>query len=551
MKMTELLPFIEEALKQNKTFTLPITGTSMLPLLVQGRDTVTLSKIQPRGGKLSLCVGDLPLYRRKDGAFVLHRIVKIENGTYTMCGDNQFILEKGITEEQLIGVVSAITRDGKTFSVTEPEYKKYAEKMCKNVGRRYFKRRMRYKASMLLKRAQPAAENAAEQQKAQSEAVLKAGENLALLIRAAVRKEKFTKKLSPGEWQNVLKLSALHRVGASAALGALSSEEVPEDVAASFKKSLYKTSARYTAQDAEAKKISKAFSEKGIEHCFLKGTKIAEFYDEPDTRFMLDLDVLTDEKKMDEAKAVMTALSYTETEGDGKDVAFIKKPLMNIEVHTELKYEYDAGFEYYKDAYKRLVKTGNGAELKMTNEDFYVYVLSHTAHHFSVSGTGLRSVIDHWYLRQKLLPLCDGAVLKEALKSTGLSLFSKRMDELSEYLFAFGEKTDTVKEMLDYIILSGVFGTDKNEYVNGVINRGLSKNTGKYYLSRLFPPLDTMKSRYKTLEKAPVLLPAFWGARIVSSLFFADRIKNEAANVSKTSSDDIDSRTKFFNNMGL
>ena len=122
--MTELLPFIEEALKQNKTFTLPITGTSMLPLLVQGRDTVTLSKIQPRGGKLSLCVGDLPLYRRKDGAFVLHRIVKIENGTYTMCGDNQFIHEKGITEEQLIGVVSAITRDGKTFSVTEPEYKK-------------------------------------------------------------------------------------------------------------------------------------------------------------------------------------------------------------------------------------------------------------------------------------------------------------------------------------------------------------------------------------------------------------------------------------------
>ena len=60
-----------------------------------------------------------------------------------------------------------------------------------------------------------------------------------------------------------------------------------------------------------------------------------------------------------------------------------------------------------------------------------------------------------------------------------------------------------------------------------------------------------MKSRYKTLEKAPVLLPAFWGARIVSSLFFADRIKNEAANVSKTSSEDIDSRTKFFNNMGL
>ena len=119
---------------------------------------------------------------------------------------------------------------------------------------------------------------------------------------------------------------------------------------------------------------------------------------------------------------------------------------MNIEVHTELKYEYDAGFEYYKDAYKRLVKTGNGAELKMTNEDFYVYVLSHTAHHFSVSGTGLRSVIDHWYLRQKLLPLCDGAVLKEALKIT--SVENSVQGYCDEAEKALNETSAAVEEVL-------------------------------------------------------------------------------------------------------
>lgn len=550
MKMTELLPFIEEAFEQNKTFTLPITGTSMLPLLVQGRDTVTLSKIERSDG-LSLCVGDLPLYRRKDGSFVLHRIVKIENGTYTMCGDNQFILEKGIKEEQLIGVVSQITRDKKTFSVTEPEYEKYVKKMCKNVGRRYFKRRVRYKGVMLLKRTQLPKKSEKESALQNNDAISAAGENLALLIRAGVLGEPFSKELSQSEWQNVLKLSALHRVGASAALGALNAENVPEEILASFKKALYKTAARYTAQEAEAKKISKEFSNNGIAHCFLKGTKVAAFYDVPDSRFMLDLDMLVDEKMLNEAKNVMAALSYEECAGDGKDVAFVKKPLMNIELHTELKYEYDAGFEYYKGAYKRLVKAENGLELKMTNEDFYVYILSHTAHHFAVSGTGLRSVIDHWYLKTKLLPLCDMAVLQNALESTGLSLFSKRMDELADFVFASGEKTDAVKEMLDYIIMSGVFGTEKNTYVNGVINRGLSENAGKYYLSRLFPPLKSMKIRYRTLEKAPVLLPVFWCARIASSVLFADRIKAEAANVSKTDAEDIDSRTKFFNNMGL
>lgn len=153
MKMTDLLPFIEEAFKENKTFTIPITGTSMLPLLVQGRDRVTLSRVESdENGKAVLAVGDLPLYRRKDGAFVLHRIVGIENGTYTMCGDNQFILEKGIEPGQIIGVVTRILRDGKEFAADDPEYKKYVEKMCKNVKYRYPKRQIRHKLASILKK---------------------------------------------------------------------------------------------------------------------------------------------------------------------------------------------------------------------------------------------------------------------------------------------------------------------------------------------------------------------------------------------------------------
>lgn len=138
--MEELLPFIEEAFDNNKTFTIPITGTSMLPLLVQGRDTVTIKKIES-----PLSVGDLPLYRRKDGAFVLHRIIKVNNdGTYILCGDNQFIKETGITDNEMIGVVTDITRDGKNFSVTNKKYQRYVERGITFFIFRYPLRRLRY-----------------------------------------------------------------------------------------------------------------------------------------------------------------------------------------------------------------------------------------------------------------------------------------------------------------------------------------------------------------------------------------------------------------------
>lgn len=140
MSMVTLLPFIEEAFQKNTTFKIPITGTSMNPLLIAGRDYVLIRKPQ-----FPLEIGDIPLYRRDTGVFVLHRVVDITEDGYIMCGDNQFILEKGITDKHIIGVVSSICRDGNLFDVDDSEYVKYKNKYVKNVKKRYPIRRLRYK----------------------------------------------------------------------------------------------------------------------------------------------------------------------------------------------------------------------------------------------------------------------------------------------------------------------------------------------------------------------------------------------------------------------
>ncbi len=140
MKLEEMLPFIEEAFSRGSTFKIPITGTSMNPLLYQKRDFVIIEK-----PSLPLIVGDIPLYRRNDGSFVLHRIVEKNKNGYVMCGDNQFILEYGITDDNIIGIVKEMIIDGKTISVTDSQYIKHKEQYIKNVGYRYPVRRLRYK----------------------------------------------------------------------------------------------------------------------------------------------------------------------------------------------------------------------------------------------------------------------------------------------------------------------------------------------------------------------------------------------------------------------
>ena len=111
--LEELMPLIRESIADGRSVWLSPRGTSMLPMIRQGKDTVRLSPITRPLKKY-----DLPIYQRENGQYVLHRIVKVGQ-TYTCIGDNQYELETGLKPEQMIAVVTAFSRDGKKHQVTE------------------------------------------------------------------------------------------------------------------------------------------------------------------------------------------------------------------------------------------------------------------------------------------------------------------------------------------------------------------------------------------------------------------------------------------------
>lgn len=66
-----------------------------------------------------------------------------------MCGDNQFVNEKGITQEQIIGIVEHFSRKGKEYSGTEMSYKFYCIVWCKTVKIRKWFRKLRHIAGKI------------------------------------------------------------------------------------------------------------------------------------------------------------------------------------------------------------------------------------------------------------------------------------------------------------------------------------------------------------------------------------------------------------------
>lgn len=113
------MPLIKEKISAGNSVRIFPRGTSMLPMLRQGIDSVVLSPLPEKLKKF-----DLPLYQRTNGQYVLHRVVKAGQ-TYTCIGDNQFILETGLRHDQMIAVVTSFYRGDRMIKTDSTSYRLY------------------------------------------------------------------------------------------------------------------------------------------------------------------------------------------------------------------------------------------------------------------------------------------------------------------------------------------------------------------------------------------------------------------------------------------
>ncbi|MGM9693729.1 MAG: S24/S26 family peptidase [Alloprevotella sp.] len=119
-----LIGEIRNALQQGHTATLRVKGVSMRPFLESLRDKVLLVPPQPEQIK----VGDVVLAEISKDLFVLHRVAKREGERLTLRGDGNVYGTEKCTVSDVIGVVTAFFRKGKTTpdSVEDKKWRIYS-----------------------------------------------------------------------------------------------------------------------------------------------------------------------------------------------------------------------------------------------------------------------------------------------------------------------------------------------------------------------------------------------------------------------------------------
>lgn len=135
----------EEMLSEKGYLVYTNVGTSMLPLLRERRDIIEMHRrTAPRYKK-----NDVVLYKRGD-TYILHRILKVLPHGYLIAGDNNTFVERDVTDEMILGVMTRVIRNGKSVSSDNWRYRLYVHLWCDCWplrlfvlrGIRYIKRRL-------------------------------------------------------------------------------------------------------------------------------------------------------------------------------------------------------------------------------------------------------------------------------------------------------------------------------------------------------------------------------------------------------------------------
>lgn len=288
------------------------------------------------------------------------------------------------------------------------------------------------------------------------------------------------------------------------------------EIRAKFEKQVMLAVYRYEQIDHELTRLHETLSAAGIPFTPLKGAVLRQYYPEPWMRTSCDIDILIRESDLDAAAQLLTdRLSYRKGEKGSHDVALYSDSGVHLELHYHLIEKNCVGTAdtVLRSVWESAAPLPGTTEYVWSDEMFYYYHVAHMAKHFVIGGCGVRPFLDIWVLNHRLPE--NREKRNALLQKGGLLTFAERAEELAEVWFGDGEETEITRQMGNYLLTGGVYGTTGNRVAVQQVKKG---GKARYALSRIWLPYDTLRFYYPSLEGKRLLLPLYefrrWGKLI-------------------------------------
>ena len=238
----------------------------------------------------------------------------------------------------------------------------------------------------------------------------------------------------------------------------------------------------------------------------LKGSVIRKYYPEAWMRTSCDIDILVHEEDLERAKSILVnKYGYVYKEKEPHDISLFSPNNIHVELHYKLiekRFGYESAAVLKNVWDMTTVREGFNFWYEMSDEIYYFYHIAHMAKHFEYGGCGIRPFIDLLILEN--IQGVEKEKRNSLLEQGSLLKFAEAARKLSRIWFGNEDYNMVFKQMEDYILRGGVYGSKENHVMVQQQKKGGSM---KYALSKIFLPYNLIKFHYPVLQKHRWLTP--------------------------------------------
>ncbi len=340
-------------------------------------------------------------------------------------------------------------------------------------------------------------------------------------------------------------------------------DDVPAEIREKYESGFLSTITITTMRDEDMKSLIDLLNEKEIDHLLFKGYIVKDLYTVPELRTYGDIDFAIKRENRNECNALMCQNGYRLLD-DWEPVYSYEKNNEHYEIHTELldsnlnnKCDYQAFFRDFWNHSMCIVQHS----YTLDPEFHLLYLLIHIAKHVYGSGAGIRMYLDIAFYIRSYRERIDWEHFQKEVRTLKLERFVNTVFTAVEQWFEIKSpiplnnvESDFMDEFLIFTLNGGVFGYNGKAAKLSQVRKNSDGKTVKRVdtlRKRVFPSVNTIKSRYTYLESKPWLLPVAWVHRFFIKKGTTAGYLQESKEILRTDKKEIIELNDFYQKIGI
>lgn len=335
------------------------------------------------------------------------------------------------------------------------------------------------------------------------------------------------------DYQKLFDLANQHQISALIYNQIYNFDDFPVELKEIWKSQTFKINVIQTRKTMKMLQVYEQFLNQNLKVLIVKGLICRSLYPQPDNRQSNDEDLYVQKEEFEKTKDILLKNNFAVVL-ESNDVATFIDPVsgLSIELHTALfsleSKAYGNYQKYFDHAFDEcIVHQIDGVNVySLEYSQHLLFLILHFVKHFFHGGVGIRQVADIVMYSEAYGDRIDWDSLYAVLKDLNIyilitSLFALAHDHL-EFDYTKIKVPDDIdnidyQDLFDDIMDAGIFGQSSSERIHSAtITLNTIGNGKTSVIKSIFPSLKEMQSKYKYLNKYPILLPAAYLSRILN-----------------------------------